>query len=152
MQLKFSEGEVEDVEVDNVDAEEGNENELEDSEEEIDISTLLKYEFATIGSYITLPSHARGFEAFYLVEVVGKGIAQDDIIDKHGHSIAAGEMYIEGAYYEKVSENNKWVMYEKSKKICNVYITLKEISSVNVDFEGKCISKHEFVSLCNDIF
>ena len=134
MQLKFSEGEVEDVEVDNVDVEEGNENELEDSEKEIDISTLLKYEFATIGSYITLPSHARGFEAFYLVEVVGKGIAQDDIIDKHGHSIAAGEMYIEGAYYEKVSENNKWVMYEKSNKICNVYITLKEISSVNVDF------------------
>ena len=61
-------------------------------------------------------------------------------------------MYIEGAYYEKVSENNKWVMYEKSKKICNVYITLKEISSVNVDFDGKRISKHEFVSLCNDIF
>ena len=59
MQLKFSEGEVEDVEVDNVDVEEGNENELEDSEEEIDISTLLKYEFATIGSYITLPSCQR---------------------------------------------------------------------------------------------
>ena len=100
---------------------------------------------------MALPTHASGFEQFYLVEVIGKGVANQDLADQHGHRISLGKLYIKGAYFEKESENTKQVSYKKSRKFDNVLIDLAEISSINVDFDGKAMTK-EYVSICQDIF
>ena len=113
MQLKFDGDSLDVVDNDVVEDEEENENK-EECPGEVDISAAIKYDFIMKGSFVTLPSHVQAIEQFYLVEVVAKGVAEENLIDKHGHSVTSGEMYIQGAYFEMASENKKCVMYNRS--------------------------------------
>ena len=73
------------------------------------------------------------------------------IVNQHEHSISFNEMYILGAYFEKVSENSKQEFYKNSSKFDNVLININEISSVNVDFDQENMTKED-VSICSYIF
>ena len=74
------------------------------------------------------------------------------IVNQHEHSISFNEMYIQGAYSEKVSENSKQEFYKNSSKFDNVLVNINEISSVNADFDQENMTKEEDVSICSYIF
>ena len=59
----------------------------------VDLSVMqdIKYDFLTVGSFVALPSHTSGFKQFYLVEVVEKGIAEENMVDRYGHAISERE-------------------------------------------------------------
>ena len=61
--------------------------------------------------------------------------------DKHGHVIPAGMMHIVGSYFEKDSENKNYVSFKKSKNFDDVLILLKEICSLNIDFDGEKMTR-----------
>jgi hypothetical protein len=112
----------------------------------------LKFESITENSFITLLSSSSGFEQFYLIKVLEKGVAEKLLIDKHGHNIEAGHRYILGSYYEKTNEKQHSVYYKQSKKFHNVLIHIDEVCSVGVDFDGTAMSKEEYISILTNIF
>ena len=111
----------------------------------------IKFDFLTVGSYVALFSPTTGFEPFYLVEVLQKGIADTRMEDEHNHTIPASRQYMLGCYYEKDNEKRSHVLYKKSKNFSNVLINMNEIASVNVDFDGMQLSKEKYVSICRDV-
>ena len=111
----------------------------------------IKFDFLTIGAYVALYSPTSGFEPFYLVEVLDKGIAKKRMEDEHAHNIPASQHFMLGCYFEKDQEKRNHVLYKKSKKFSSVLINMNEIASVNVDFDGTKLSKEEYVSICRDV-
>ena len=63
------------------------------------------------------------------MKVIEKGIAKENKEDKHGHASNAGQKYIIGEYYEKVSEKKNNVFYNKSKKFDNALVHINEITT-----------------------
>ena len=56
------------------------------------------------GTYIGLRSPPSSFELFYIVKVVSKEVAAENIVDCHSHAVTTGEKYVRGFYLEKVGK------------------------------------------------
>ena len=74
------------------------------------------YTFIEENSYIALYSAPNSLELFYIVKVVKKTIAVDDI-DIYGHTVPNGSEYIEGHYLEKINEKKDKIYYKELKKL-----------------------------------
>ena len=60
------------------------------------------YELAEPGTFIGPRSPSNALESFFVAEVKSKNAADDDLIDKYGHSILKDENYLEVSYLEKI--------------------------------------------------
>ena len=59
------------------------------------------YELLEPGTYVGVRSPQNAIEPFFVVEVLSKGTAEEDISDENGHSIMSGEQYAEVTYLQK---------------------------------------------------
>ena len=69
---------------------------------------------------------------FFIAEVVDKCSAEQDLLDKYGHSILAGGMYAEVVYLQKSSENKRKIRYQRQKQFQPVFVHIYEIFMTNI--------------------
>ena len=119
----------------------------------VDVSDVsdVKFDIIEEDTFVGLLSPTSGFESFYLVKVIEKGIAKENKDYKHGHAINVGQKYTIGEYYEKVSEKKNNVFYNKCKKFDNVLIHINEITTVSIDFDGCKMSTEEYLPICSEM-
>ena len=79
------------------------------------------YELTEPGTFIGLRSPPNALESFFVAEVKLKDAAEDDLIDKYGHSILKGENYLEVRYLAKIDGKiGKNVKYRYTRNYSDV--------------------------------
>ena len=82
--------------------------------------------FIEEGSYVGVYSSGKSLELFYVIKIIEKCVAEDDISDIYGHIMQSGATYFKGYYLEKIDSSRRDILpYKQHKKI--VYIYLAEI-------------------------
>ena len=54
--------------------------------------------------------------------------------------------------FEKANESKTSIHYKQSKGFIDIYVVPNEIFATNVEFDGKVLSKHEYLSLCAELY
>ena len=99
-------------------------------DEEIDQMKQI-FNFITVPSFASLYSGS-SIKPLYFVQVTGKGIAEEDISDPYGHSVAKGERYCEGLYLKLVRSRSTKV--KRFSRLPNgIVIAPDEIYDTHVD-------------------
>ena len=52
-------------------------------------------------------SHSKANELFYILKVIWKGIATENIADANNHTVRKGESYVIGLYLQKLDEKKR---------------------------------------------
>ena len=102
------------------------------------------------GTYIGLRSPPSSFELFYIVKVVSKEVAAENIVDCHSHAVTTGEKYVRGFYLEKVGETKKIIKFKELKDY--VYVHLAEIFLTNIEVADNKMSISEYRSICQELY
>ena len=79
------------------------------------------FEFISTDSIVAMYSPTNVHELFYLLKVVSKHTATEDMSDVYGHLIQKGSDYIVGHYMEKIDEKKSKVYFKKHTKSVYVY-------------------------------
>ena len=74
------------------------------------------YDVIQPGTYVGLRSPSSSIELFFVVKVMGKGIASEPFMDKAGHIISRNEKYSEVIYLDVKSHHSAYVKFDLSKK------------------------------------
>ena len=116
--MNFDCGSVDDCDdsvVDNNDDEENDDVDFDlgSAELEPDVATSIKFDFVSVDSFVGLNPPSNALELFYLVKITNENVSTDNLLDKHGHSIARGQQYFTGTYYEKIKETSTYVQLKK---------------------------------------
>ena len=130
-------------------------NEVSDNEldllDETEDNDPAMYTFVEENSYVALYSSSKSLELFYLLKVIGKSVATEDMIDLYGHLINKGSEYIHGHYLEKIGEKKSKVLYKELKKIVYIYPSEIFCPSVPIDKTGLFLTAHEYQFLSDSI-
>ena len=103
------------------------------------------YELLEPGTYVGMRSPQNAIEPFFVVEVLSKGTAEEDISDENGHSIMTGEQYAEVTYLQKNNETRKKITYKRPKKPQHIYIYIAEIFVTNIALDQNlCMDINEY--------
>ena len=111
-----------------------------------------KFDFIETDTYVTLQTPKQSIENFYLFKVKGKHVATEYVKDSQGHVIAKGDPYLVGIMYEKTMEKKNSMCYQPSKRFNDIVVHPNEVYATNVDFDGKTLSKCEYLSLCAELY
>ena len=85
-----------------------------------------------VNSFIAMCSLPNAIEPFYVMKIIEKTVAEDDMVDIYGHTIQKGSKYLKGYYLEKIDQKRDKIVYKQLKKV--VYIYPWEIfCSVDID-------------------
>ena len=106
--------------------------------------------FIETGTCIGLRSPPSSFELFYIVKVVSKEVAAENIVDCHSHAVTTGEEYVRGFYLEKVGETKKIIKFKELKDY--VYVHLAEIFLTNIEVADNNMSISEYRSICQELY
>ena len=79
--------------------------ESDDDDDGIDKRTEQIFNFVDVPSFISLFSGSPN-KPLYFVKIVEKGAASEDITDRYGHFISAGEMFFKGFYLKLARSKN----------------------------------------------
>ena len=83
------------------------------------------YLFVENDSFVGVYSAIKSLELFYIVRIIEKCVAVEDICDIYGHHVQCGANYLKGYYLEKSKEKGDKIFYKQRKKV--VYIYPREI-------------------------
>ena len=59
------------------------------------------------GEFVVVFSHSKANELFYILKVLWKGIAPENIADANNHTVRKGESYVIGLYLQKLDEKKR---------------------------------------------
>ena len=105
------------------------------------------FELAEPGTFIGLRSPSNSIEQFFLAEVMIKDPADENIEDKYGHCILAGEPYFEVTYLQQVSGMvGRKVKYIQPKEE-RVLIHVSEVFITNIEVNNLELSGDEYQSI-----
>ena len=90
-------------------------------EEFIETNDSDMHTYVEPNSFIAVYSSSKSLELFYIIHVIEKLIAEDDMIDLYGHIIPNGEHYLKGHYLEKVDQKKDKITYKKHKKVVFIH-------------------------------
>ena len=119
--------------------------------DETDNTESEMFTFIEEDSFIGVYSSSKSLELFYILKVIEKAIAEDDIIDIYGHLIQKGAQYIKGFYLEKVDERKNNVFYKQLNKTVYVYPAEIFCPAVPIDKNGLYISVLEYIFLADSL-
>ena len=71
-------------------------------------------------------------------------------IDDYGHNVPKSQPYLLCNYLEKLNDNKKGVVYQRSKK--NIFLYKEIIVYPLVEFEPNCNNKEDLIFLSNNKF
>ena len=106
------------------------------------------YTFVEVNSFVALYSPATSFEPFYVVKVISKSTANDDMIDIYGHTIQKGSKFLKGFYLEKIEQKKDNIIYEQLKNIVYIYPWEIFIPAVTID-TNLTMGIDDYLFLCN---
>ena len=106
---------------------------LEVFDEEIDQTEQIS-DFMTVSSFVSLFSGIK-IEPFYLVQITGKGVAEQDISDPCRHFVSKGMRYFQGLYFIAVRSRNSRIK-EFSTIPARIVMTPDEIYNTYVDINA----------------
>ena len=89
--------------------------------DETDNSPNEMLQFVAEGSFVGIYSSENSIESFYIVKVIEKSVAEEDICDLYGHAIQKGVDFLKCNYLEKTKENSDYISYKVHKKVVYIY-------------------------------
>ena len=86
------------------------------------------------GEFVVVFSHSKANELFYILKVIWKVIAPENIADANKHTVRKGESYVIGLYLQKLDEKKRSINYKL------------------LDDKDVCFARSDFLSMCTSIY
>ena len=95
-------------------------------------------------TFVGIQSTPSSLESLYVVKVISKGVANENITDKFGYTVLTIEKYVSGYYLNRVSEGKSCIKFSLPKKSSVVYIQVKETFSIDIKISPSVNDIKEF--------